>query len=137
MSVQVGILLDRPMSDRVWLCIEDHPDGPRITNLPGGPGKGMCYFTGQGSSHLPDCGFVDLDVARRVANLDIDAVAKLILTQSWRWVKGHSSWEHAFYQQKEAARIGASHVLGIAAHHGLGGEHMDYGPQHKEDPDAD
>lgn len=54
--------------------------------------------------------------ARRVANLDIDAATKLILTQSWRWVSGYTSWEHASDQQKEAARTGARQVaaaLGI------------------------
>ena len=34
---------------------------------------GMCYFTGQDSPHLPDCGYVDLEAARRVANLDRNA----------------------------------------------------------------
>ncbi len=40
----------------VWLCIENHPDGLRITNMPGGPGNGMCYFSGQGNPHLGLCG---------------------------------------------------------------------------------
>jgi len=47
-------------------------------------------------------------------HLNIEAVAKLILTQSYKWVKGQSSWEHASDQQKEAAVIGANMVVAAA-----------------------
>jgi hypothetical protein len=49
-----------------WLCIQNHPiDGLRISNLPGGPKH--CYFT-SGATHLIDCGYVNLEAARLVAN---------------------------------------------------------------------
>ncbi len=39
---------------KVWLCIEPSMDGPRISNLPGGPNH--CYITGR-PKHRPDCGW--------------------------------------------------------------------------------
>lgn len=64
-----------PTIDSTWLCIENHPtDGLRISNLPGGPTH--CYFTG--TTHLADCGYVDLDAARRVANPDLEAFHKAL-----------------------------------------------------------
>ena len=78
-------------TEPTWLCVENHPDGPRVTNMPGGPGMGMCYFTGQDSPHLPDCGYVDLEAARRVANLDIEAATDIINTL--RYIDTGDEWD--------------------------------------------
>ena len=45
---------------------------------------------------------------------DYEAASKLILTQSYRWVRGQSSWEHASDQQKQAALIGAKEAVDAA-----------------------
>lgn len=71
-------------TDSTWLCIENHPtDGLRVSNLPGG--LTHCYFTG--TAHLPDCGYVDLEAARRVANPNLKAMLRML-------------WEH-FYDDME------------------------------------
>ncbi len=53
---------------------------------------------------------VNAALSTEPANPDIEAAAKLILTQSWQWVSGHTSWEHASDQQREAALIGARQI---------------------------
>lgn len=71
--------------DATWLCIEDYPTtGFRVTNMPGGPGIGMCFFNGPRSPHLPDCGYVNLEAARKYANPDLEAAAQVFETAGYR-----------------------------------------------------
>ncbi len=65
--------------------------------------------------HSDACCRYRLPIGQRVtANPNIEAAAALILTQSYKWVRGQSSWEHASDQQKEAATIGATLVVAAA-----------------------
>ena len=50
----LGTVIDADESKCWWLCVEDTPNTPRVSNLPGGPLH--CFFRG-GKKHLPDCGW--------------------------------------------------------------------------------